>query len=56
MSKYREGFTNQGLSHTHLCTVQWRVCAVLATQTNVTKCDSVIVLTKIWTLRLQSAL
>ncbi len=28
---------------------------MLAAQTNVTECDSVVVSTKIWTLRLQSA-
>ncbi len=41
--------------HTHLFTEYWRVCVVLTTQSNITESDSVIVLTKIWTLRLQSA-
>ncbi len=35
----------------HLCTLHWRVCAVFATHSNVTECDSVIVLKKIWTSR-----
>ncbi len=41
--------------HTRLCNLHLRVCAVLATKTNVTECDSDIVSTEIWTLGLQSA-
>ncbi len=43
--KYHE--RKPSITITHLCTVHWRVCAVLTTQTNVSECDSVIVLTKI---------